>query len=156
MPDRIGYLKGNLSYSDLKERSKEELIRLILESTDIEVPISVFSGSLPPLTSLVKYLSVSRKLSVKEIASRLNRHEQTIWTVLRNSRRSKATFAASEITVPLSIFCKDRHSILESLTNYLTVERNMRIGEIALLLNKSIKTIWTCQSRFDKKGEKNG
>jgi hypothetical protein len=143
---------NSISYDSLKNKSKEELIRIILSQNDIQIPATVFSSEIAPLTSLVKYLHDEKKMPVKEISSRLNRHEQTIWTIVRLGKKAKLLVKPTKIFIPLSVFSKEKLSALESLTSYLS-EQGMKISEIALLLNKNLKTIWTCYSRYRNKEE---
>ncbi len=55
------------------------------------------------------------------------------------------------ILIPSSIF-KDRNlSVLESLVEYLHTTENMTYHEIAKLLNRDDRTIWTVFNRSSKK-----
>lgn len=49
----------------------------------------------------------------------------------------------TEILVPVSIFSGRSLGVLEALSKYLKEERNLRYNEIALLLNRDPRTIWT-------------
>ncbi len=53
--------------------------------------------------------------------------------------------------VPSMIF-KDRSiSVLEAMVEYLKDEKQLSYHEIAILLNRDDRTIWTCYSRAKKK-----
>jgi transposase len=147
---------SSYSYESLKAKTKEELIRLILQEQDIKIPVTVFSAGLPPLTALVKYLHDEKKLAVREIALKLGRHEQTIWTILRKGKDERLVVKECEVLIPVSLFSKEKFSILETLTNFLLTDQQMTLSQIAKVLDKSIKTIWTCSSRYKTKGETNG
>jgi len=140
-------LSQDLDKNSLSKLSKEELINIILSKADTQVPVSIFSQEPPPLESLVKFLIETKHMTVKDVASRLNRNFKTIWTTYHNSRSKKLKLEYSELTIPLQTFSKIKFSILESLTGYL-LEKGLSISEISRLLNKDIRTIWTCQSRF--------
>ncbi|MFC1691046.1 hypothetical protein ACFL0W_02585 [Nanoarchaeota archaeon] len=58
--------------------------------------------------------------------------------------------------VPTSIF-KDRDvSVLEVLVEFLKEQQGLSFSEIAGLLNRDDRTIWTCYSRAKKKRKTKG
>jgi len=59
-----------------------------------------------------------------------------------------------QLSIPIEIF-KDRNvAVLESLVEYLKDQKNLSYHEIALLLNRDDRTIWTVYSRVSKKRSK--
>jgi len=59
----------------------------------------------------------------------------------------------SVISIPSSIF-KDRTlSVLETLTEFLKEQEGLTYHEIAVLIGRDDRTIWTCYSRAKKKRE---
>jgi uncharacterized HAD superfamily protein len=143
----------NLSLNSLKSKSKEDVIRLILSQNELFIPATVFSTKISPLTALTKYLHQNMGMPTKEIAARLNRHEQTIYTILHLAKKGRLKIKPTKTEVPLSIFAKERLSILETITHYLKDENKISFTEISNLLHKSVKTIWTCYSRYRTKEE---
>jgi len=64
---------------------------------------------------------------------------------------SKIKDVKSSISIPSSIF-KDRSlSVLEAITEYLKDKKSLTYHEIAVLLNRDDRTIWTCYQRAKKK-----
>jgi len=56
-----------------------------------------------------------------------------------------------QLPIPTLIF-KDRSiSVLEAMVEYLKDEKQLSYHEIAILLNRDDRTIWTCYSRAKKK-----
>lgn len=51
------------------------------------------------------------------------------------------------LTIPSSIFRDRELSVLEAIAVYLKDSRNMRYAEIARLLNRDDRTIWTAYNR---------
>lgn len=130
--------------------SREELCGL---SDKFSVPISIFSHKLSPLEALAKFLKEERKMSYHDIGELVQRDERGIWITYRNAKRKQATpfqFPEHDITVPLKIFTK-RFSILESLVRYLKEQQNIKVANIAHLLNKSTSTVWTVYNRAKRK-----
>ena len=66
--------------------------------------------------------------------------------VKRNIEELKA-----EINIPLSIFDDRRLGVLESLVSYLRDNLSLKNSEIARLLNRDDRTIWTVYNRVQKK-----
>ena len=142
----------NSKLLELMNKPKQELVRLLLEKDDILIPVSVFSSQYGPLESVVKYLSEKKKLSIKEIALRLNRSDRTIWATYYAAKRQAILIPTkSRIIIPLSILSKESSSILESLVYYLHDFHSMRFIDISHLINRDIRTVWTCYNRYMKK-----
>ena len=57
----------------------------------------------------------------------------------------------SEVLIPSSIFLDRKISVLEAVTEYLKNKKEMSYHEIAVLLNRDDRTIWTCYNRVQKK-----
>ena len=56
-----------------------------------------------------------------------------------------------EINIPVSIFDDRRLGVLESLVFYLRENLSLKNSEIAKLLNRDDRTIWTVYNRVKKK-----
>jgi len=60
-------------------------------------------------------------------------------------------FESTHVFIPTTIL-KDRTlSVLESIVEYLKDQKQLTFHEIAILLNRDDRTIWTCYSRAKKK-----
>ncbi|KYK27384.1 hypothetical protein AYK26_03940 [Euryarchaeota archaeon SM23-78] len=126
---------------------------------EIYLPVTLFKNRLTPLQIIVKYLKENLHKTNKQIALLLNRDPKTIWVTYRSVQKKKAfvfeeTDIQVDIQVPLSIFRDRRLSILEALVHYLK-NLEMKYSEIARILNKDQRTVWTVHSRAKKKFEKN-
>ncbi len=149
----------------LEKLSKEELLAIIqkhlpeLPELAIplreEIPISVFNNKeLSSLETICKYLKENLTLSYHEIAVLLNRNDRTIWTTYNNARRKlEARFVVikSEIIIPISIFKGRKLSVLESIAVYLKDNCSLSFHQIAVLLNRNDRTIWTVYNRGKNK-----
>lgn len=143
--------KDNISFSKfvgmLKKKREEE--------TAIMVPSSVFKErSLGILESLVVYLKDNINLTYHEIASLLNRDDRVIWGTYNNARKKfKGNFVAGKqaILIPVFIFTNRKIGVLESLVKYMKEELKFENYEIAGILNRNNRTIWTSYSRAIRK-----
>jgi len=126
----------------------------ISSGKNINLPLSIFRNELSGLESIVTYLKESLGLRFCQIAQLLNRDDRTIWDSHHAATKKQTEpFNSIEtpITIPLSA-CADRSlSILESLVVFLKEELQTKNCEIANLLNKDARTVWTVYSRAQKK-----
>ncbi len=64
-------------------------------------------------------------------------------------------FEKSSLAIPTSIFKNRNLSVLEAIVVYLKEKKKMTYAQIARLLNRDDRTIWTAYQRAKKKkGEK--
>ncbi len=140
--------KYKLSYNEILSLIKEE-------PKEIEIPISIFSNEkLSTLEIICKYLKENRGLSYHNIAVLLNRNDRTIWATYQNSLKKFSKpliIEKSEIFVPLSIFANRLFSSLEALVVFLKEVSKLRYSEIARLLKKDQRNVWTVYNRATKK-----
>lgn len=134
----------------LRTLSRDELIEIILSDREERIPVTIFSTKLAPLESLVKYLKENRGMTNPVIAKRLSRSAKTIWASYKNVAKQKLDFSPSEFNIPLSFFSK-KTSILETVVYYLKNNHDMTLHQIAVLLKRDDRTIWTTYDRAKKK-----
>jgi len=153
-------------YSREKEMITKQLIRAVQEEygikrrevlslirKDIEIPTEIFSKKLGALEVLTKYMKENLNMNYKEIAERLGRDERTIWTAYKKAtEKQKGPFRIKGVKMylPMSIFEDRELTALESIIKYLK-EKGMKYSEIAELLERDQRNIWTIYSRVKKK-----
>ena len=154
--------------SKLNSLSKAELLAIIekhlpsISQADLptkseadSIPISVFDNKeLSSLETICKYLKENQNLTYHEIAVLLNRNDRTIWTTYNNSKKKLPVLfvlAKSEYYLPISIFKERKLSVLETIAVYLKDSQNLTLHQIAVLLNRNDRTIWTVYNRGKKK-----
>lgn len=138
------------------------------------VPILIFDNDkLGALEAIVKYLKENRDLSFKKISILLNRNEKTVWATYFNAKKKLPGKFELErdylktckgkykkellwIRAPLSIFRDRKLSVLESVVKFLKEEHDLKYHEIAVLLNRDDRTIWTTYKRGLKKENESG
>ena len=148
--------KYNLSSSELKSLFQHALSS-ISEKEEFTFPISIVSKKLTVLESVVKFLREEKDKSLREISGILGRNEKNLWHTYRNASKKLSTkFKVSDakILVPLTIFKDSPYSPLEALVVYLKVEHGLSYHEIAVLISRDDRTIWTVYNRARKKYEK--
>lgn len=137
----------------LKEEYKVE--KEIFE--EIKIPVKIFDNKfLSCLEAIVKYLKENLKLRFVKIALLLNRNSRTIWTTYQKvKKKMPMPFSSlfSKINIPISNFSDRNFSTLESLVGYLK-NLNLTNHEIAIMLQRDDRTIWTIYDRVKKKSGK--
>ena len=136
--------KYKLTFDELKELFEEGL----------KAPIQIFNNKLTPLESLTKYLKEEKTLSLHEISLLINRNERNIWHTLSNSKKKhpeKFILKDVKLWIPVKIFSDPNLSALEVLVSHLKEKHSLTYHEIAVLLERDDRTIWTVYSRARKK-----
>ena len=146
----IDKLKQAVSYFQKKYNLlPDEVIRLL--KAQIEIPVSVFCKELTAFEAIVKFLKEQKFLSYHDIAVLLTRDERNIWHTYNNAikkRKSPFKIKSSEFLIPVSIFQTSKLSILATIVVYL--KEKFSYHEIAVLLKRDDRTIWTVYNRIKK------
>lgn len=142
-----------LTFVKEKYNIKEEDLKKVPASKEIKIPLSIFNETLGPLESIVKYLKEDVKLTYEEIAKLLYRTKSPIVVTYKNSVKkfNQKLDVKSNFFVPISIFSNLKLSILESIVKYMKENLSLTYHNIAVLLKRDDRTIWTIYNRSLKK-----
>ena len=135
--------------------STAELIKKIGDEPFI--PSSIFNQQLSSFETICKYLKENLSLSNKKIASVLNKSQKSIWQAYNSAKKKEAsTFVVkdSNYNIPCSIFNQPGLSVFEIITQYLKDGYGLTYHEIAVILQRDDRTIWTIYQRARKKNVK--
>ncbi len=138
----------------LKEKykvSKKEILEVIKE--ELCIPVTIFSKKLGALESITKYMKENLNMNYREIGKELGRNERTIWTAYKKAtEKQKGPFEMKKagIMLPISTFENKELTVLESVIVCLK-ERGLKFSEIAELLERDQRNIWTAYSRAKRK-----
>jgi len=119
----------------------------------ILVPTAVFCDrTLSISESLVDYLWTVHGLSPSKIGKELSMDRRNVWTIMQRLSRKRElkkpdVKISDNVFVPVSIFSERSVSVLESIVGHLS-SLDLSNKAIALLLNRSQKTIWTVKHRL--------
>ena len=132
-----------------------------LEKETLTIPVCIFShDKLSGLESITKYLKEEKGLSYHEIAVMLGRDDRTIWHACHQATLKMPELLPSkgrkDIAIPVRIFKERKVSVLEHIASYLKQTHGLTYHEIAALLHRDDRTIWTVISRAQKKGVRYG
>ncbi len=146
--------KYNLSMTDLRSILEEVVQQIEPLAEHDTIPSSIFTKKLTVLESLVKFLREERKLSLHTIAELVGRNEKSLWHTYKNAVKKIPTSLPSakiSTAIPLSIFREQHLPPLEILVVYLKEKRGLSYHEIAVLLHRDDRTIWTSYNRAQRK-----
>ena len=155
-------LLSTLEYLKRQGLSSEEVFELVNKflkvpvKEEVKVPISVFNNDyLSSLENIVKYLRENLLLTFKQIAVLTNRNEIALAVTYRNAKKKLETkfviSAISPYSIPVSILKDRKLSVLENIVSYLKDTFGLTYHNIAVLLNRDDRTIWTVYQRAIKK-----
>ena len=139
----------------------EEAIAIVKKLTtekkfDNHIPSTIFyTNELSCFEAIVKYLKEEFSLTYHNIALMLNRDDRTIWSTYNNSKKKftkKLTAQESKINIPILILRNRNLGILEAICEYLKDESSLSYHNIALMLNRNDRTIWTAYHKAKNKG----
>jgi len=133
--------------------SPQEIIDLFKEKPSDKIPVSIFNKKLGCLESIVKYLKENKELKYNEIARLLNRDQRTIWTTYQKAKKKLKTLLPvnSEFFIPIKEISSRKYAVLESITRYLKDYLHLPLHQIASLLERDQRTIWTTYQRAKRK-----
>ena len=142
--------KNNISLDKFIDILKEKH-----NGTKLKIPCCIFKErSLGVLESLTVYLKDELNLSYHEIALILNRDDRVVWASYNNAKKKfngSFVFENNSKGIPVSLFANRDIGLLEALTKHLREQERMNNHQVAEILNRDDRTIWTSYSRAKKK-----
>jgi len=119
------------------------------------IPVEIFNNKeLSALEAIVKYLRENINYKLSYIASLINRDKRTIWATYNNSiKKRKRIFAITNTKyyIPILIFSNRKFAVLELISEYLHDHYSLTYSQIAVLMQRDPRTIWTSYNRIKKK-----
>lgn len=118
-----------------------------------EFPSSIFCDELTVLESVVKYLKEEQSMSFRDIAPVIGRDERNIWHIYKraNQKLPEHLEVTDSIMIPFSVFEHKKFSAQEAIVVHLKEDGNMALSEIAGILHRDDRTVWTVYNRAKKK-----
>jgi hypothetical protein len=137
------------SFSEYLEESREYITSSV--SNELLFPLSIFRTDLSPFRLLVKYLVEKKTLTLRETATLLGKSYTNIWIVYRNTKNVSFEQSSCNITIPLSKLLNKKLTFMEGLILYL--KQDYSFSQIASMLQRNPRTIWTIYTKAKKKME---
>ena len=145
----------NLSYSEIFNILNQLLNSNFPTQEDIILPASVFDNEiLSSLELIVKYLHENLGLKFSKIAKIIGRNNIALancYRITTKKHPSKLNVKPSFFTIPSSILKNRNLSVLENISYYLKNNYKLTYHDVAILLRKNDRTIWTVYQRALKK-----
>ena len=114
-------------------------------ATNIYIPSCIFTKELSSYETIVKFLKEAYSLSIQETAHLLFKKKQSVWRAYTEAcKKHPKSLSVTNLLfpIPISIFSHDK-TILESLVVFLKDEYQLSYSEVASLLMRDDRTVWT-------------
>ncbi|HLD18848.1 MAG TPA: hypothetical protein VJB90_02460 [Candidatus Nanoarchaeia archaeon] len=137
----------------------DKALKLALADDKLTVPTSIFVQELTILEAVTKHLKENRGMKLAEIARLLNRSPRSVWGSFKLAEKKhpdSLPIDSSAIKIPISLFSHPALSPSQILVMCLFDEHKMRLSEIAKLLHRDGRTIWTMYNTGKEKMHKEG
>ena len=135
-------------------RLSKEDIDSILNKNAEDIPISIFNNNrLTAFEAVVKFLRENNALTFEAIGNQLKRAKSTIAVTYERAKgklKKEFIIKSNDQYIPIRELQDRKFSILESISVFLK-NNALSNNEIANLLNRDNRTIWTVINRANKK-----
>ncbi len=117
------------------------------------------SRPLTILEALVRHLVEERQFNYHSIGILIKRDERNIRDIYLHARAKQDKIISpplikADFLIPLSVFADRKVSVMEALVTFLKTKYSLSFIQIAKLLQRDERTIWTAYHRAKKKYEK--
>jgi len=136
-----------------RKRKKKKIEDDKLTIGELSIPATIFSREIGSLEAITKYMKENLEMNYNEIAKELNRDQRTIWTAYKKAKEKQKEIIEIKKTLvflPTYILRNRKLTTLESIVDYLK-KKGLKNSEIAELLDRDQRNIWTIYSRAEKK-----
>ncbi len=121
------------------------------------IPLSIFDNEkLSIFEALAKYMRENLKMRFVKIASLIGRSDKTVWVTYSKAKKkmpSPFTKLSSEISIPITSLSNSNLTIFEGVVLFLK-EKDITNHEVAVMLHRDDRTIWSVYDRAKKKSKK--
>ncbi|MBI4141450.1 hypothetical protein HY484_00835 [Candidatus Woesearchaeota archaeon] len=118
------------------------------------IPATIFNDVLSPFETIVKYLKEVKGLRLVEIAKLTGRDQRAIGVTYKAATKKqpeKITPTTTRYTIPLEILNNKTLSVAEHIVKNLKETYELSYHEIAQILKRNDRTVWTLYNRAIKK-----
>jgi hypothetical protein len=133
----------------------EDILKILYEEKKyLSLPLSIFSRELSPLESVVKFLKEEFNQNISTIARTIGRDQATIWLTYNHAqkkKKEKIIISETKYWIPISLFKDRKLSILELVVEFLKDSYHLSYHQIAVLIERDDRTIWTVYQRAEQK-----
>ena len=156
--DLIEFEKAKELLLPIKKKYKINLNEsLAIIKEQVFFPVAVLNKKLTILESVVKYLKEEKEFSLRKVSEVIGRDERNVWHIYNSTKKKhhkRFVIKKTKFWIPVNIFSNTKLSALEAIVSYLKEEFSLTYHEIALLLKRDDRTVWTVYQRAEKKNVK--
>jgi len=175
----LGNLAGGRSFmpghDTFMPAAEHDILAAIRPSIDgISFPLTIFSEGIGSFEAIIKHLKDAYGLKNNELAFLTERSQKTIWGTYSNAcQKSGSNWDISQgdisdephmhvngsysgIQIPLNILQDRELGVLEAISFHLKNAHSLKYCQIARLLQRDQRTIWTAVHRAKRKIARRG
>lgn len=148
------FIDSNMSCADsYKEYFVESLEYFLARKSEpksnILIPLSIFKTDLGPSQLVIKYLKEIKKIPLKAISCLLSKSYTNVWLSYNKAKKTKLILSKFSDSLSIAQISHDALTTFESIVFHLKKQYNY--SQIARILHKDPRTIWTVYQRVQKK-----
>jgi len=132
---------------ELSDSDRSELAGMLKDERKDVIPVNAFAGKYSGLESLCVFLKDEKGMRFIDIAKLLKRSQVTVRITYHNAKKKKGKFKLTGIGIPINIFADRKKSVMKNLVSYLKDVEKKSFAEIAEMLGRNYKTVWTAYTR---------
>lgn len=140
---------------NVKEELFKEFLKYLADqksgNKELQLPVDIFNNKkLSSLEAICKYLKENENFSFYQIAEILNRDNKTAWGTYDKAKKklsSKFVINEPKYFIPISIFKNRKLGVLELICLYLKDNYGLTYHQIAVMLNRNDRTIWSSYNK---------
>lgn len=150
------FKEKKVSYPDFSKYLEEAYKPLAGKEPEAPIiPVSVFDNNyLSSLEAVVKYLHENKELRLTDIAKLVKRDQRAVGVTYRFARKKMKVILrapVSKYSLPVSAIAGRKLSVLESIVYHLRKTYSLSYHEIALIMRRDDRTVWTVYNRALRK-----
>ena len=148
--------KYHLTDKEIKTYVREEAVKEmpVAEIPAHEVPINIFTDTISPLEAIVKFLKENKGLKLVDIAKLTGRDQRAIGVTYRAAvKKMPEPYMIDDVkyTIPANMLQDKKLSVAEHIVKQLKETYQLNYHEVAMLVKRDDRTVWTLYNRAMKK-----
>ena len=124
-------------------------------AAELSIPVCIFKNSpLSSLEAIIKFLREEIGLPNRAIGYLICRDERTVWGAYEDAKRKMATaleWSTGPYDIPIHILRNRSLGVLEIISYFLKETFALRYCDIARLISRNDRTVWTSYHRAWRK-----
>jgi len=123
----------------------------------IKIPVTIFNNEkLTPLETIIKFLKENEQLRFTEISKLIGREQRSVNMMYRAANKKipqQLPIIKTTTTIPAKQLADERYTVAEHVVKHLKEHYKLTHHQIAVLMRRNDRTIWTLYNRTTKRNK---